>query len=318
MAHNVESMAYHGETPWHNTNCKAVPGDLTPEQFIDEAGLNWEVRKSENFTRVYENGIAREMPTGGFSLVRESDNTILEQNVGPEWSVVQNADMAGFFHDFVMDNEISINTGGSLQCGRIVWLLGKTKRAFDLKFGKKTDTIENYLLFSNYHKFGFSTDIRNTDIRVVCNNTFSEAHAKGSEHSIKFHHRRKFDIEEAKLILRKTLQEQNTYHEKAQFLAVSPIRNTDPMEYFADLFKSTSTKEPYSRNARLCSSVMETQPGAELGEGTWWQAFNAVTYAVDHRIGTDKEGKRLQSAWYGANRGLKSKALQLAVEYAKA
>lgn len=317
MAHNVESMAFNGETPWHNTNCKHVPGDLTPEQFLEASGCAWKVLKIPNFAKIPNGETFVEKQTGGFSLIRETDYSVLEPNVGPDWNVVQNHDMAAFFHDFVMDNEISINTGGSLQGGKIVWFLGKTNRAFDLKFGRKTDTVENYLLFSNYHKFGFSTDIRNTDIRVVCNNTFSAAHAKDDAHSIKFHHRIKFDIEEAKNILKATMQAQNKYREKAQYLADKFIRNTDPMEYFSDVFQSDSRKEPYSRNARLCAAVMETQPGADLGEGTWWQAFNAVTYAVDHRIGKDNS-KRLTSAWYGQNRMAKSKALDLALKYANA
>lgn len=316
MAHNAETMAYAGATPWHGLG-KNVPGDLTPEQFLTAAGLDWQVKKSPNYTKIIIDGETVEKETGGFSLVRATDNAILEQNVGPDWNVVQNHDMAGFFHDFVMDNEISINTGGSLQGGKIVWFLGKTNRAFDLKFGRKTDTIENYLLFSNYHKFGFSTDIRNTDIRVVCNNTFSQAHSKDDGHAIKFHHRVRFDIEEAKKILKATMQAQNKYREKAEYLASKSLRNTDPMEYFADLFKSESRKEPYSRNAKLCAAVMESQPGAELGEGTWWQAFNAVTFAVDHRIGKDT-GKRLTSAWYGQNRLIKSKALDLATRFANA
>ena len=42
MAHMVETMAYAGEVPWHGLGVK-VSNDLTPQQMMDKAGLNWEV-----------------------------------------------------------------------------------------------------------------------------------------------------------------------------------------------------------------------------------------------------------------------------------
>ena len=71
-----------------------------------------------------------------------------------------------------------------------------------------------------------------------------------------------------------------------------------------------------SRPAEQALAVLETQPGAEFGKGTFWQAFNAVTYTTDHLLGHSQE-TRLQSAWYGSNRQRKIVALEKAVEYAE-
>lgn len=308
MAHLVETMAYAGETPWHNTNCKKVPSDLTPAQFLEAAGCDWNVIKKPMY---YEhNGQAYH--SGRCALVRETDGQFLDA-VGQDWQPHQNSEMAEFFHDFVMDNKISIETGGSLKNGKIVWFLGKTHEAFELFNGK--DVIENYLLFSNYHQFGFSSDIRNTDVRVVCHNTFSQAHTKGNENAIKIHHRARFDIEDARIALKKAQRAQHDYKTKAKFLTMSEFDPGNVMDYFRTLFPTESKNKPISRNALLCDSVMDTQPGAGFGEGTWWQAFNTVTYAVDHMIGRDYD-KRMTSAWYGDNREVKSKALELALGYA--
>ena len=38
MAHEVETMAYAGDTPWHGLG-KEVHNDLTPAQMLVEAGL---------------------------------------------------------------------------------------------------------------------------------------------------------------------------------------------------------------------------------------------------------------------------------------
>ena len=63
--------------------------------------------------------------------------------------------------------------------------------------------------------------------------------------------------------------------------------------------------------------VLDTQPGAELGEGTWWQAFNPVTYMIDHLLGNSQD-TRLKSAWFGGNRKKKTDALETAIEFAEA
>ena len=72
-----------------------------------------------------------------------------------------------------------------------------------------------------------------------------------------------------------------------------------------------------SKNADIALGILHTQPGAEYAEGTWWQPFNAVTFMTDHIVGRSTD-TRLTSAWYGYNKSLKTKALELAVEFAEA
>ena len=42
MAHMVETMAYAGEVPWHGLGVQ-VDGNLTPEEMLKEADLDWTV-----------------------------------------------------------------------------------------------------------------------------------------------------------------------------------------------------------------------------------------------------------------------------------
>ena len=57
MAHNIEmvgdvaKMAYAGETPWHGLGVQ-VPADVTPQQMLEAAGLDWEVRKIKAYAKV--------------------------------------------------------------------------------------------------------------------------------------------------------------------------------------------------------------------------------------------------------------------------
>ena len=48
MVAAVETMAYAGELPWHGLGTK-VPQDLSTDEFIKQAGLDWTVSKKPLF-----------------------------------------------------------------------------------------------------------------------------------------------------------------------------------------------------------------------------------------------------------------------------
>ena len=43
MAHQVETMAYAGETPWHGLGTR-VSNDLSVDEMLEQSGLDWKVR----------------------------------------------------------------------------------------------------------------------------------------------------------------------------------------------------------------------------------------------------------------------------------
>ena len=72
-----------------------------------------------------------------------------------------------------------------------------------------------------------------------------------------------------------------------------------------------------SISASKALDVIHTQPGAQFAEGSWWSAFNTVTYMVDHKLGRSQDN-RLTSAWFGQGKKVKADALELAVQMAEA
>lgn len=310
MAHEVETMAYAGETPWHGLGVQVI-SDLTPAQMLDKAGLNWTVDKVPAYVKLD----GKEVFTGQNSLVRSSDNAILS-NVSDDWNPVQNETAFEFFNDFVMAGDMEMHTAGSLRGGRNVWALAKVKDSFEILGG---DKVESYLLFSNPHEYGKSIDIRFTPIRVVCNNTLTLSLNGKSDLMVKLNHRRVFDADMVKRTLGIATTKMSTYKEAAEFLTSKRYNSDNLTNYLKDVFPALSKKDNsiMSRPAETALSVMDTQPGAEYGQGSWWQAFNAVTYTTDHLLGQSPE-TRLQSAWYGQNRQRKVHALEKAIEYAEA
>jgi len=317
MAHQVETMAYAGQVPWHGLGVP-VSNDLSPTMMMEKAGLDWKVREVESFVEFD----GRKIPTGNKSLVRETDGKILT-NVGKDWKPVQNEEAFNFFGEYVISGDMEMNTAGSLKGGQMVWALAKVKESFDLFKG---DTVESYLLFSNPHQYGRSIDIRFTPIRVVCNNTLSLSLDMQADKSVKVGHRSEFDADKVKEALGIASEKLNSYKEMAEFLGNKRYTGEALIEYFNTVFPRTTDKrvqgkalsvDTLSRNAKLCYDVMDEQPGAEYATGSWWQAFNAVTYSADHLQGKS-EDNRLYSSWYGWNQLRKRDALKTAIEFAEA
>ena len=315
MAHELEfvngqaCIAYAGQVPWHGLGVQ-VSNDLTPVQMLEAAGLDWRVNPIELFAEVGD----EKLKTGHAALVRDSDNKVLDV-ITDDWHPTQNIEAFEFFNDFVAAGEMEMHTAGSLRGGKIVWALAKTNESFELFKGK--DVIDSYLHFTNSHQYGKSIDVRSTSIRVVCANTLTASLSQKSKNMVKVSHRRKFDADEVKLALGISKQRLNQYKEVAEYLSKTRYKNEDIVDYFKRVFPLSDTSEKdMSKNARIAMDVMNTQPGAELGEGSFWQLFNTTTYMVDHLIGRSVD-TRLNSAWYGGGSVLKNEALKIAAKMAE-
>jgi len=311
MAHMVETMAYAGEVPWHGLGVR-VPADLHPTQMLEKAGLDWTVRKVPAYAEVAGERVA----VGRSALVRDSDDSILDV-VSDDWNVLQNHEAFEFFHDFVANGDMEMHTAGSLRDGQLVWALAKVNDGFELFKG---DQVDSYLLFSNPHRYGWSIDVRFTPIRVVCNNTLTLSLNTASKNFVKVSHRRQFDGDMVKETLGVAKEKLATYREMAQFLGGKRYTGPKLVEYFKTVFPVTGgpeKKKEMSISASKALDVVHTQPGANFAEGSWWSAFNAVTYMIDHKLGRSQDN-RLTSAWFGQGKKIKADALELAVKMAEA
>ena len=310
MAHNVETMAYAGQVPWHGLG-KRVQSDLTPEEMLVEAGLDWEVVK----TPLYYDSDTKDGITvdSRFALIRKHDGQYMD-TVGPNWRPLQNHQAFEFFQDFIKQGNMEMHTAGSLQKGKIVWALAKMKESYSIVDG---DDMDQYMLFVNPHKRGKAIEVRSTDVRVVCNNTMNFALESASAKRITVNHNSAWDADYVKEMLDLAWATSTVYQDTAQFLASKSYKQPTLEEFIDSLFPNTGKSDERSKNADRTLELVEEQPGAHLAEGSWWQAFNAVTYMTDHEMGRNADS-RLTSAWFGQNRTRKKKALEKALEYAEA
>lgn len=366
MAPNVETMAYRkiseADVPWHGIGFP-IDHDATPEEMLIASGLDWKVSKrpliappsptteiGRNLgvwpSTVYEGAEYLEA-TDIFALVRDSDNKVLGP-AGKAYIPTQNSQAFHFFKKFVEAGHMSMDTAGSLQGGRQVWVLAKINASFELTGG---DRVEGFLLLSSPHVWGKSLVIKFVPIRVICGNTFAMAmNTSWKGKAFRMPHIRAFDGEvavDAAKTLEIAVSMFDDFKESATFLSEAKVSSEVYVKYVADLFQPELIVDAYGKDfykmpadqqARVLISSEVTmapnqlnrvafnvhkailgQPGAELesSRGTLWGAFNAVTYYLDHSFGRDRD-KALYSAWFGPSSTIKSRAMAKALQFAHA
>ena len=320
MSHQVETMAWTNEVPWHGlgVNSKAK----TVEGWCADAGLEWTVAKqpmfwgSERFcAEVVKNGSAKttipksRLVADHYALVRSKDEAVLDV-VGPDYTPRQNAQVIGFFKEFVEAGKATIETAGSLRGGRVVWVLANLKSSFTLK-GR--DQVKGYLLAVSYHQQGKANLYKTTAVRVVCANTLAMSLSEGG--GFKDYHSTKFDaaqIERAKEALGIARDQLDAFRKSAETLQKLKLKTPDVVRVVADVFDPSGDRDPAisgewdlyieefdKRASRPVKDIMKAYtdaPGATPGDG--WGALNAVTYYCDHMASRTAD-KRLTNAWLG-------------------
>ena len=312
----IETMAYAGQSPWGDIGTQ-VSNDLSPQQIMEKADLNWSVDK----VKTYADYQGEKIPTGLEALVRSSDNKILTQ-VGKNWEPCQNETAFEFFNEYCLEGGMDMESAGSLKGGKMVWALAKIKESFDVVKG---DQVDSYLLFSNPHEYGKSIDVRFTPIRVTCMNTLAMAIKGSAVNGMKVNHRKAFDPQIVKETMGIAHEKFEQYKEVAKFLSKKRFDAQSLIQYYNEVFPRTykgkdevivSAYDDLTTNDQKAFDVLQSQPGANFAQGSWWQALNSVTYLTDHVMGREADS-RMTSSWFGANANRKAVAVSKAIEFAE-
>ena len=310
MVNGQAQMAYRESKgiPWHGIGVP-VSDDMTPMEMMKAANLDWKVSKQPSFVEI--NG--EKVLTGQEALVRETDGKILT-NVSGNWKPCQNEDAFEFFNEFVSAGYMVMDTAGSLKDGQMVFAAADVKDGFVLD---NDDEVKGYLLFSNPHVYGKSIDVKFVMTRVVCNNTLSMALTERGQPAVRLSHRNHFNPEMVKELLGISHNRVEQFQEAAQFLSSKRYSDKAYKLFLSQVF-GTSNQEGkiLSRTTERALEIVDTQPGADMSPGTWWNAYNSVTDRTDHEMGRSAD-TRAAAAWFGHNAKRKLDALNLAVEMAE-
>ena len=161
-----------------------------------------------------------------------------------------------------------------------------------------------------------------TPIRVVCNNTLTLSLSQDTDKMVTVNHRKAFDPAMVKEQMGIAKEKMEQYKSMAAFLGGKRATGDNVIQYFNEVFGAPAKEKedgvlPFtSRNAKIAMENLTTQPGANFAEGSWWQAFNSVTYVTDHLQGRNADN-RLYSSWFGGNQVRKRDALKTALAFAE-
>ncbi len=325
MSHEIESIAFANEVPWHGLGVN-VPSDISTDDMLVMAGLDWTVSQRPLYYPKEVGSKIMQRAHGKYALTRDTDNKLFDIT-GERWNPVQNRDALDFFREYVAQGDMTLETAGSLRGGRFIWALARL--GDDFKLGRE-DLVANYLLLMSPHQVGYSLLAYLTSVRVVCANTMACAigydfKGKSNQNGFRMTHVRKFD-DDAKAEARETLglaREQITqFKELSETLSTKRITDEEVHQFWYEVIQEEQTVdeetgevEEHPRLIKRFEDALLTAPGQQFDtcKGTLWGACNAITYVVDHELGRGADS-RLTSAWTGQGRAMKERAFTLAAQ----
>ena len=339
MAHQLEQMAYVGQTPWHG-----LGNQLTHHQPIDvwaqQAGMDWRIESSDvSYMAQNHRGQSIIMPFEEQRVLYRSDTHAPLSVVSQRFQEVQPREILEFYRDLTEQAGFELETAGVLKGGKKFWALARTGQSTALK-GK--DVSNGYILLATACDGTLATTAQFTSIRVVCNNTLAIA-LRGQNSSagvVKVPHSTKFDADKVKqqlgisvrawdehmyqmkqLTQRKVSQQEASAYFDAVFnnSSLSPAEQDEGMIQFYRNVANATPNNKTEPNGRAMSKVMSMFNGQGRGselssaKDTAYGLLCSITEFVDHERRAMSRDHRLDSAWFGAGAGLKQRGLEQAL-----
>lgn len=347
MAHQIEQIAYVGETPWHGLGNQLSPHQPI-EVWAEQAGMDWRIESSGvSYMAQNERGQSIIMPYEEQRVLYRSDTHAPLSVVSQRYQEVQPKQILEFYRDLTEQSGFELETAGVLKGGKKFWALAKTGQTSALK-GK--DVSNGYILLATACDGTLATTAQFTSIRVVCNNTLAIA-LKGQNSSagvVKVPHSTKFDAEKIKQQLGISVRAWEDHMYEMKQLSQRKVTQTEAAAYFDAVFNNTSLSVPEQEdgiiqfyrnvamqaqsnnpatkadnktepNGRAMSKVMTMfngqGRGAELSSAkdTAYGLLCSITEFADHERRAMSQDHRLDSAWFGAGAGLKQRGLEQAL-----
>ena len=316
MPHQVETMAFAGQVPWHGLGTALEEADFYDWQSTcRKAGLDWKAERVPLLTADKQERVAR------FAVRRTSDGHILG-TVGPKYTLLQNQDAFQWFNPFLEAREAALHTAGSLAEGSRIWVLAKLNR--EPLVIAEGDAVEKFILLSHSHDGSLAVRVGFTPVRVVCANTLAMAHGSDAGKLIRVKHSRSVhdNLENIREVMDLANAEFEATAEQYRLLAHKDINQADLRKYVRRVFKLDEDKDVSGRMRNILDDVArltEAGVGNDLPSvrGTWWAAYNGVTDYLSHEYGRN-ESNRLNSLWFGENARVNRHALDTALEMALA
>ena len=326
MSHLVETMAYTGQTPWHQLG-HALPKKQSIDVWAQAAGMQWKIQETP--VRYMANGDADELYGEALEfpeqkVLSRSDTHAALSVVSQRYKVVQPQEVLEFYRDLSEVAGFELETAGVLKAGRRFWALARTGKSACLK---GNDVVHSYLLLATSCDGTLATMAIPTSVRVVCNNTLAMALQGANAGAIKVPHSTHFDALAVKRQLGVAVGQWDSFMYRMKTLAERKVKTHEAMNYFLKVICQTDqlgegggsgvSGLANERALKKVQALFEGHGrGAELqaAKDTAWGLLCSVTEFVDHEKQARSQDNRLDSAWFGQGALLKQRALEHALQ----
>lgn len=319
MAHQIHSIAYTGDIPWHQLG-NQLPAKQPIEVWARNAGMDWDICETPVRYLTDQAG-----PLGSIKsfedqkVLYRSDTKAPLSVVSKRYQVVQPKAVLEFYRDLTEISGFELETAGVLKEGKKFWALAKTGKETTLK---GNDLVKGYILLATSCDGSLATTATPTTVRVVCNNTLTIA-LNGASSAIKVPHSTSFDPQAVKKQLGIAVSQWDGFMYRMKTLSERKVKSHEALNFFlkvlcqADTHTNPATGLMNERALKRVQALYDGQGrGAELvsASGTAWGLLNAVTEFVDHERKARSQDYRLDSAWFGQGASLKQRALDHALQ----
>ncbi len=308
--------------PWDGLGYEIKRGD-TMEDIIANAGLDWPLEKNPIFWS--DLGVDRKVESHQLLVKRMEEEAVPLGICGHDYEEKQNSAIVNYFRQIAEHAGCKARIVGALESyrGLYVWVAASSDKGFRLS---QDDAMRAHLLMSFPHIYG-----EGMRTRVLFIHKSNVTYATKPLPSTKAF-RLGVDLDSIELLQAERLKvglevETAAMTAKAEILANAKVRLDDLTMYVAQLFaphmispeKTIDVRKLRHNSLTALRTSMESLRGEQPTiANTWWGAFLGICRTTDIELA---KGRRrdfaLHSIWFSQSAVLKSKALDLALEYAK-
>ena len=316
MGHGItpDDRAVYAVPAWHNLG-KINKNLMSAVQGMKENGMDYRIEKLDKY--IIWNGEPK-LIEDSYAVTR-MDNGIVLGEVGPNYNIHQNLEMAELA-DLIIGGSARIESLFTVDKGARVVILAKMPKDIDIT--GKNDMLEQFIVFYNTHNGSSNLEISPTTVRVVCANTIQAyvSENRKNKSGIKIRHSKNMatKIEEAKQTLLKTREAFDRSTEEMKHMAKTKVKRENVVEYYRGLLKEVIKLSEEAPGAFLDAAVETTVNGKHDTSNLLDQAIEETeaqkyTSMADFITKTAK-GKRIKNGKTATEHRL-DKALETVLGY---